>query len=53
MKTKLRGLLQLFGVDKLLVRLLERLVSGLNKKLETIKRFFLIFSTDTSTATAK
>ena len=52
MKAKLCGILRLFGIDKLLLRLFERLVSGLNKKHEELKNFFRVFSPDTTTATA-
>ena len=51
MKKKLCAILCLFGVDKLLLRLFERLVSGLNKKYEGLKNFFRIFSPATTTAT--
>ena len=53
MKEKLCGILRLFGIDKLLLRLLERLVSGLNKKYEEIENFFRIFSPGTTTATTE
>ena len=51
MKEKLCGILRLFGIDKLLLRLFERLVSGLNKKHEELKNFFRVFSPDMMTAT--
>lgn len=51
MKEKLCGILCLFGIDKLLLQLFDRLVSGLNKKYEELKNFFRVFSPVTVTAT--
>ena len=43
MKKKLCKVLHIFGFDALLVRLLEKLVSALNKKLAAVKEQFKDF----------
>lgn len=43
MKVKLYKVLHLFGLDTLLIRLLETLVTALNKKLSAIKSAFDYF----------
>ena len=43
MKKKLCKVLHIFGFDALLVRLLEKLVTALNKKLATVKEQFKDF----------
>ena len=40
MKMKLCKVLHLFGIDVLLIRMLEKLVTALNKKLSAIKDLF-------------
>ena len=40
MKMKLYKVLHLFGLDVLLIRLLEKLVNALNKKLSAVKESF-------------
>lgn len=40
MKLKLCKVLHLFGLDVLLIRLLEKLVTALNKKLSALKGVF-------------
>ena len=40
MKMKLCKVLHLFGIDILLIRMLEKLVTALNKKLSAIKDLF-------------
>jgi hypothetical protein len=40
MKVKFCKVLHLFGLDVLLIRLLEKLVTALNKKLSAIKDVF-------------
>ena len=46
MKMKLCKVLHLFGLDALLVRLLEKLVTALNKKLTAAKEAFKDFLND-------
>ena len=43
MKKKLCKVLHIFGLDALLVRLLEKLVTALNKKLAAVKEDFKDF----------
>ena len=53
MKMKFYRVLHLFGLDALLIKALEKLVTALNKKLDEVKGTFVNFLNDCHQATCE
>ena len=53
MKMKFYKVLHLFGLDALLIKLLEKLVTALNKKLDAAKAAFVDFLNDCHQSTCE